>query len=138
MATKPRASGGFEVKRNQSLLLLAGAFAVSSSLRGSGGGRRCNRTRKLQRQQQLGEWDREPHRWRSVTRRRVSTGQVTLKGGSSVVLRHQLRGELFTSSKVVLVQGMARFDNMKPGFKRCLLLRCTSRTIRRVAKELFA
>ncbi len=46
----------------------------------------------------------------------VSTGQVTLKGGSSVVLGTNSAAN-FYDRKVVMVRGMARFDNMKPDFK---------------------
>lgn len=45
-----------------------------------------------------------------------STGQVTLKGGSNVVLGTNSAAN-FYDGRVVMVHGMARFDNMKPGFK---------------------
>jgi len=46
----------------------------------------------------------------------VSTSQVALKGGSNVVLGTNSAAN-FYDGKVVMVRGMARFDNMKPGFK---------------------
>lgn len=46
----------------------------------------------------------------------VSTGELTLKGGSSVVLATHSAANVY-EGKVVLVSGMAKFDNMKPGFK---------------------
>lgn len=52
----------------------------------------------------------------ALLRTTVSNGQVTLKGGSSVVLGTHSAAN-FYDGKVVLVQGMARFDNLKPGFK---------------------
>jgi hypothetical protein len=45
-----------------------------------------------------------------------TTGQVTLKGGSRAVLGTN-SAAAFYDGKVVLVQGIARFDNLKPGFK---------------------
>ncbi|MGA7414404.1 MAG: hypothetical protein WBW33_28295 [Bryobacteraceae bacterium] len=45
-----------------------------------------------------------------------STGEVTLKGGSGVVLGTN-SAATFYDGKVVLVRGMARFDNLKPDFK---------------------
>ncbi len=45
-----------------------------------------------------------------------TTGQVTLKGGSSAVLGTN-SAAAFYDGKVVLVRGIARFDNLKPGFK---------------------
>lgn len=52
----------------------------------------------------------------AVLRTTVSTGQVMLKGGSDVVLGTN-SAAAFYDNKVVLVHGMARFDNLKPGFK---------------------
>ena len=44
-----------------------------------------------------------------------TSSQVTLKGGSSALLGAN-SAATFYDGKVVLVQGMARFDNLKPGF----------------------
>jgi len=45
-----------------------------------------------------------------------TTGQVMLTGGSGALLGTNTAAE-FYGSKVVLLHGMARFDNLKPGFK---------------------
>jgi hypothetical protein len=113
--SKKGAGGGFEVKLNARFLLLAGALAAIPAFAGpaivgvatalgsfSVNNSSVNGTANLPEGAQL--------------KTTVSTGQVTLKGGSNVVLGTNSAAN-FYDSKVVMVHGMARFDNMKPGFK---------------------
>ncbi len=104
-----------EVKLNVRFLLLAGALAAAPAFAGpvivgvatalgsfSVNNSSVNGTANLPEGAQL--------------KTTLSTGQVTLKGGSNVVLGTNSAAN-FYDSKVVMVHGMARFDNMKPGFK---------------------
>jgi hypothetical protein len=113
--TKKGAGGGFEVRLNPLFLLVAGTLAATPTFAGPAvvGVATAIGSFSVNNSSVSGTANLPDG---ALLRTTVSTGQVTLKGGSNVVLGTNSAAN-FYDRKVVMVQGMARFDNMKPDFK---------------------